>query len=187
MNNVKVQSFIAYLRPPEGVEALSRYLSAALKALNLRSDAQLAALLSIPASTVASWKRRGVVPDDRAEWLADNLLARMSHAWTGLPQVGTTARAAVVELLVRTGGDPMGLSPFPRSSTARSLGGLLALAEFLASQTGTPAQLFKSDDALAVADRLGEGMGLFARAAGFVADPSPQSSLERPASETRAD
>jgi len=170
MESDKVNSFVSLIRPPEGVEPLSRYLAAVGRALGVASDAQLARILNVPPPTIASWKRRGNIPPDRVGWFAESLIPKIARTWDDLPQVGKTARAAVVELTVRRGGNPLEASRFPILTTAQSLGGLFALAEFLANLRGLSPHVLNSDEVTAIADLMAEGMDQFRQGAGLVAE-----------------
>jgi hypothetical protein len=154
MHERKVNSLTAALAPPQGGAAMAVYLAAAVRALGGRSDADLARIIGVSPATVASWKSRGAVPEDRAAWFTANLVRSIAERRSDLPQVGTTARVAVIEALSRSDGNPLGLARFRSSGTAQMLGAMLALAEFFAETSGHPPQMFDLRRAEQVADLL---------------------------------
>jgi len=133
MDEMKVNAFIASQLPPSGTAELAGYVRDAVKALGGRSDAALARTIGVSASTLASWKSRGAVPQDYVTWFSSTLADKIFGYNADLPQVGMTARAAVVELIARTG-EVRQSGALPDQKTAHMLGGLLALAEFVASR-----------------------------------------------------
>lgn len=135
MNATKVNSMIALLRPPVG-EALPRWLDAAVKALKLRSDAELARDLGIPPATLASWKRRGSVSQEVETWFEREFVRRVLSQWHGqFPTTGDLPVMCVLELYRRTACNPWRAEDGLYVS-ANATGGLIALANFLLAVDG---------------------------------------------------
>ncbi|HMO86004.1 MAG TPA: hypothetical protein PKC18_13905, partial [Lacipirellulaceae bacterium] len=104
MDEQKYKAFVALLVPPQGA-ALSTYIGAASRALGGRTDSDLARTIGVPVATLASWKKRGAVPDDRITWFTTTLVPKIAEYRSDLPDVSSTARAATVELLSRSSGN----------------------------------------------------------------------------------
>ncbi len=107
-------------------------------------------------------------------WFAENLIPKIARTWDDLPQVGRTARAAVVELTVRRAGNPLGASQFPILVTSQSLGGLFAFAELLTNLRGISPHVLNSDDVAAIADLMAEGMDQFRQGTGLIAETATE-------------
>lgn len=154
MDIAKVKAYIAAMRPPQG-EAVKGYIAAAVRALGGRSDAGLSRTMGVPAPTIASWKKRGVVPEDHFRWftttLGEKIIAYRAHM--GIPD--PVSDAAVVKLLVRTGGNPLGLEADGVRATPYVLPGLFALSAFLyQTQSAGWAALSEEDQTERLADLL---------------------------------
>lgn len=150
MKAMKINAVIALLAPPGGATALERYFAALLKALGVRSDAELAKLVGVPAATLASWKRRGAVPQDQERWFTSEMIRMVFNAWrTALPpRPSDYARASAIEVLKRAGGDPLELRDPSNVLTAWALGGLLALGDFRIAVDPDRSWLAQPDDAI---------------------------------------
>lgn len=157
MDEAKVNAFIASLVPPTGTAELATYVRAAVRALGGRSDAALARTMGVAPSTLASWKSRGVVPQEYVTWFTSTLADKVADYNVDLPQVGITARAAVVELIVRTGSNPLRGEQSP-PKVARILGGLLALGEFVATRSSVDLRAAESTSVSKLADILEAAM-----------------------------
>lgn len=165
MNEMKVNAFIAALTPPAGTAELTAYVRGAVKALGGRSDADLARTMGIAPSTLASWKSRGAVPQEYVIWFTSTLADKIISYNADLPQVGLTARAVVLQFVERTVTSPRS-ALVPIYNLARILGGLLALAEFLASRSGGDLNATDVKTVLFLADTLEGAWGRIARLAG---------------------
>ena len=64
----KVNAFIAWLDPSGPQRDLGAFLYEAGNALDLKSDADLARLMSVSPITLASWKRRKKIPPQQVRW-----------------------------------------------------------------------------------------------------------------------
>ena len=157
MDAANAMAFVAALRPPSGTAALSAYIDAAVRALGGRADADLARTMGVPAATVASWKRRGLVPEGSFSWFTTTLAEKIAQYRSDLPQAGFTARAAVLRLVLMTNGDVLGVE-HGAAATAHALGGLLALAQFLDEVADLPSETARVD---ALAHLLAGGMWEF--------------------------
>lgn len=157
MDATNAMSFVAALRPPSGTAALSAYIDAAVRALGGRADADLARTMSVPDATVASWKRRGLVPEGSFMWFTTTLAEKIAEYRIDLPQAGFTARAVVLRLILLRHGDVLGIEQ-GTAATAYALGGLLALAQFLDEVADLPSEAARVD---ALADLLAGGMWEF--------------------------
>ena len=105
MNATDARDFIAAVRPPSGSTALAAYLDSAIRALGGRADVDLARSIGVPAATIASWKRRGSVPEDKLSWFTTTLTEKIAEYRSDIAQAEYTARAAVLTLAVQLGGD----------------------------------------------------------------------------------
>ena len=133
MNALEVNAFVAAVSPPQGTQALSRYLYAAGKALGGKSDATLAKQFGINPVTLASWKRRGKLTDEAYTLFISMLPTKIIHHGLHTPMTSKRAREAVIILIKDTDGDPLRIGADRGiEATAFFLGGLLAMAEFLA-------------------------------------------------------
>lgn len=108
MKVAKVNAFIASMHPPPG-EALKTYLSAAVRALGGRADADLARTMGVPASTVAAWKRRGAIPESHYTWFTTTLSTKILEFKSKAYADDDIPLAAALNLLARTGHNPWGL------------------------------------------------------------------------------
>lgn len=153
MDEQKYKAFVARLIPPQGAP-LSAYISAASRALGGRTDSDLARTIGVPVATLASWKKRGAVPDDRITWFTTTLVPKIAEYRSDLPDVSNTARAATVELLTRTSGNPMRIERFPVFATANMLGAILAVAEFLVEVEGIEPRTLNSKTVERITDLL---------------------------------
>lgn len=145
MIEAKVNAFDARMAPPVGVEEVARFLAAVGRGLRVRSDSELARSIGVAPSTVASWKARGSIPEDHAAWFKANLIPKLVHGHDDLPACGLVARSAVIELLARTHGNPLGVQRLTLTVGASMLAPLLALAEMLAELEGGDRRTFRSE------------------------------------------
>lgn len=150
----KVNAFDAHMEPPTGGAAVCDYLAAVCRALNLRSDSALARMMGVAPSTLGSWKTRGAVPEEHAAWFRNNLISKIVARNDDLPMAGLTARAAVMELMMRTGGNPLDVARLRITVNATMLAPLLAVAQFLVECEGVDPQILRSTDVEQVADLL---------------------------------
>ena len=137
----------ASLAPPEGTDELRDYLDAVKRALDVRSDADLARILEVPPATFASWKSRGAVPTAYARWFEEELPSRLFHQWRyrlplgGRMQVASTLRALrALKAESSLGGD---------WNSALLFGGLAAISGTLMSKLGEPVEHDVALDAIA--------------------------------------
>ena len=132
MENRVLQSFASAMLPPSGVAALASYIAAAVRAVGVKSDAELARSLGIPPTHIANWKRRGEVPAEQHRWLSQTLLARILHSKRVVDQEEAIPIAAVIFFLLRKEGDALELRrPDAMLYVAHVLDGLIALSRFL--------------------------------------------------------
>lgn len=136
MDERKVNAFIATLVPPRGKEAVAQFIDAAVRALGGRSDSALARTMGVAPSTLASWKARGAIPDEQVTWFTSTLGAKIVAYRQDLSNASLLATAAVVRLLGRTSGDPLRIGSAHLGPTARSLGPMLAIADFIVAVEG---------------------------------------------------
>ena len=132
MEITKVNAFIAHMHPPSG-EPLKGYLRAAILALGGRSDADLARTIGVPASTVASWKRRGSIPESHYTWFTTTLAEKISvYASIDLRVADDpVALAAALLLLKKHSHDPLGLNDQSSAAAPYVLAAMSNLALFL--------------------------------------------------------
>jgi hypothetical protein len=139
MDETNTSRFVASVSPPDGVEALGRFIFWSTEALRWRKDADLARSMGVPAATLASWKRRGSVAENGKRWFREKFTETIAQHLHDLPEDATIdARLAVLELLERTNNNPLGFRQ-SRLATAAALGGLLSLAHFLDMVAHIPA------------------------------------------------
>lgn len=132
MDATKVKKFIAHMAPPvEGQNGVREYIRAAVWALGGRTDADLARTMGLPPATIASWKRRGVIPESGRLWFTTTLAEKIvQHQLRHTNTQAAVARAAVIQVLGRHGGNPFDISGGPLAYAAM-FDGLHALAEFM--------------------------------------------------------
>ena len=106
---VIMQTLMTAILPPEG-EGLGRYLDAVTSAVGLRTDADLARLIGVQPSIIASWRRRQTVTRSGAAWLEDNLIKVIAERKT-CHFTMDSEEMAVMEVLRRTNVDPLNLGP----------------------------------------------------------------------------
>ena len=104
----KAAGFVAVMRPPSG-EGLKPYIAAAARALGGRSDADLGRSMGVPASTIASWKRRGSIPSPHYEWFTTALAEKILEARSKAYADDNFAMTAVLSLMAKTGNNPWNL------------------------------------------------------------------------------
>ena len=102
--SVSLQSLTSALMPPNG-EQLAAYLDTLTAELGERSDAGLARLMGIQPSTIANWRRRGVVAQPGMQWLEEELVSLLSVKDRVQLRSGTMYLNGVLRLLRDTGGD----------------------------------------------------------------------------------
>lgn len=136
MNETKVNAFIASVAPPRGKDALSSYIEAVVRALGGRNDSALARTMGVAPSTLASWKSRGAIPEEWAPWFTTALVEKVAAYRRDLAPASLAATAAVVELLMRTDGDPLAMGDDSRATTARMLGPFFVIADFVIAVRG---------------------------------------------------
>ncbi len=161
MNAYEVNAFDALIPPPAGAAQVSRFIAAAGRSLGYRSDADLARTLGVPNTTLASWKRRGVIPEEQWRWFSTGLFQKIAERNVDLPQVSRVAKAAVIELIGRTGGNPVDIGHFRLTVTAGALGGLLALAQMFADLDALDPWRLSSDDVAGLVRSLEAAMPQF--------------------------
>ncbi|MGQ2940588.1 MAG: helix-turn-helix domain-containing protein [Blastomonas fulva] len=127
MNDTIFQSLMSLLSPGQD-ESVSLFVQRSVRALGGKTDATLADTMGLPRSTIANWKRRNRVADDYIDWFRTTLAEKI--ALYARPPVNVTieARAAVLNLIAKTDGDPVGAG---LKTSASALYGLLALSQFL--------------------------------------------------------
>lgn len=108
MKSAKVNAFIALMHPPLG-EGLKTYLSAAVRALGGRADADLGRTMGVPPSTIASWKRRGSIPEGHYTWFTTTLAEKIVEYKSKAYADDDVALAAAINLLARTNNNPWNL------------------------------------------------------------------------------
>lgn len=132
MHATKVNTFVACIAPPNDPSAIGSYFDDALKALGLRSGAELAARLGVAPATFASWKSRGAVPQSHISWFTEVFVLQVFMAWRDrVPHSGDLPLACVIALLRRNDCNPFRTEADADVVTAHGLGGLTALASFL--------------------------------------------------------
>jgi hypothetical protein len=90
--------------------------------------------MDVPASALANWKRRGAVSDQGKLWFTRSLIPAIAEASSEfLPKTELGAIAAVLDLVGRTGGDPVRIGTSNDAPFANALvfGGVLSLAQLL--------------------------------------------------------
>ena len=117
--------------PPADEMLLSDYLTAAERALAVRSDAEMARCLGVRPHLIANWRRRRKIPEEYEGWFRSSFVEKIGTYNLEMPKVSYEARAAVVNLLGRAGGNPMAIAADAEFATAMAMGGFLALAQFL--------------------------------------------------------
>lgn len=160
----KVKAFIAAMQPPAG-EGLRHYIAAAVRSIGGNSDAALARTVGVPAPTIASWKKRGVIPEEKAGWFPTTLAEKILQFSARGRADESIPRAAVVQLLVQTGGNPLGL-PSERAVllAPHLLEPLFALSGFLYfSRPDHWAQLAPSDRVRSLTELLEGALALDGR------------------------
>lgn len=159
MDIAKVKAYIASMKPPQGA-AVKNYVAAAVRALGGRADADLARTMGVPAPTIASWKKRGVIPEDHFLWFTTTLGEKILNYRSRSALADPISDAAVVRLLVRTGGNPLGLERQGVRAAPYVLPGLFALAAFLHQTSSAEwAELSEDDQIERLADLLEGAMG----------------------------
>lgn len=162
MDKRKVNAFIAWLSPPTGREALTAYLAAVVEALGERSDADLARVLELPASTIASWKLRGAVPAERRGWFVHELPRAIAGRWIDrFPKRYGMSLYATLVYLRRSNLDPFGSGGDAIHAVSDALGGILAIATLLVKTGGERVLLDDDEFANLVADALEGGQDSF--------------------------
>ena len=121
-----MQTFLAAISPPQG-EGLGRYLDAVARVLGVQSDAALARIIEVSPGVVASWRRRKVVGGAGARWFQHQLL---KHACQKQEYRFTASfeEMTVVEVLRRTGVNPLNMHPPNNVLTCEAIPPLLTLA-----------------------------------------------------------
>ena len=130
MENMSLQSLVSAISPPEG-EALGGYLEAVSRALGVSSDAALARVMGLPSSTIANWRRRGVVSKDGLGWFARDMLKVVARKHDYPFQPGSGEVNAVMELLRNTRVDPLEAGASANILTGEAVPPLLALASII--------------------------------------------------------
>lgn len=132
MKSIEMQSLMSLILPPEGEDELAAYLTSAIKALNAGSDAGLGRCIGVRPSTIANWKRRGIVAHDYVAWFGTTLVEKIgSYSRDRFPLCSLKARHAVINLIVNSTGNPLSAKRDGGQLTAIALPGLMALAQFL--------------------------------------------------------
>jgi len=126
-----MQSSMSWILPPVPGDGVPTYLSAAVRALGGRSDADFARTIGVKPHIIANWRRRRAVPDEWVGWFGSTFVEKVGTYNVELPKVSLEARTAVVALIARTRGDPIGAGRSASIAAGLGLGGLLALAQFL--------------------------------------------------------
>jgi len=129
-----ISALVDAVSPQIYVQSVGKYLSAVARALKLKNDASLCKVMGVHASTFASWKARGDIPERHRVWLRENLLWKVLAANDDLPECGLTARATLIEVIARAA-EKHQIRPDPRM-----MGPLLALAQLLSRHRGCPGQ-----------------------------------------------
>lgn len=127
MDDTDFQSLMSLVAPRDG-ESISLFVQRAVWALGGKTDAALADTMGLPRSTVANWKRRNRVADDYIAWFRTTLVEKIGLFARSSPNVTIEARAAVLNLIAKNDGDPLGAG---LRTSAAALHGLLALSQFL--------------------------------------------------------
>ncbi|WP_242414714.1 hypothetical protein [Sphingomonas panni] len=162
MKDSVLQSSMSVILPPQSDDAVPAYLSAVVRALGGRSDADLARTIGVPSHVIANWRRRRRIAANYEVWFSTTLAEKIGTYNRDLPNVDATAKAAVIHLILQTDGNPLSASRDHIGATGLALGGLLALAQFtldVLAATGTA-----TDDANTVAGLIRQMMPAFAMA-----------------------
>lgn len=156
MTDMKMQSAMSWLRPPEG-DGLPRYVEAVVEATALRSEAALADLIGVPASAIANWKRRRRIPAEYCSWFETELVREILARNGRVPDLrGKMPISGALRFLTRGDGNPFGLpSAYVDLAHGDLFAGLVALARLAWRVSGIA--LMDDDAALdAMADRLSD-------------------------------
>lgn len=94
------------------------------------------------------------MPEEHAAWFKNNLVSKIIARNHDFPLAGLTARAAVMELMIRTGGNPLQIERLLMTVNAAMLAPLLAIAQLLVELDGIDPQYLRSTDVERVADLL---------------------------------
>lgn len=161
MNDRSLQYFMsrrdhlyALVAPPSGSKDVARYLRIIGRSLGYKTDAALSQFFGVPPTSIANWKRRGQIPADAEMHLKSALVEKVAAYTVVFPDVGLSARSAVLHLLQRTKMDPLSASADPFQMTSLALPALLNLAEMiveLASAKGQKMDPVETSEMLQVA------------------------------------
>lgn len=164
MKNNDMQSLMLVLSPPVGVSELTAYLRSAARAVGARSDADLAKVMQVPTSTIANWKRRGVVSESGREWFGSNFILEVATASSmHLPSVEVAAVEAVLRVVIEEGGNPIRVKHDPTFATALSFGGMLAWSQFVFDALRLHGEVAGQGDATAIS-AVRDGIAMFDKA-----------------------
>ena len=133
MKSTDLQSLMSLIFPPEGRDALAAYLSSVVRALNAGSDAGLAQCIGVRSSTIANWKRRGVIPEEYQGWFTGAMIEKIGTYSADIypKRSSLNSRTAVIAFIVQTNGNPLSAKRDSEQLTAIALPGLMSLAQFL--------------------------------------------------------
>lgn len=130
MNDMEMQSLMSLCLPPTA-DDVGFYLAHVGRALGVRSDSQIAGCLGLPPASIANWKRRRKIPGEYHALFGGALIEKIIGYNRALPAVDMKARLAIVLLIAKSGGNPLNVGSDGPLAAAESMGGLLALSQFI--------------------------------------------------------